>query len=244
MTEPNQAPPLPWAGWPDEIGCNFAAGHLVRNLSPPLVVDGRLHAETLMCAAGAVAGWGAHRSLMRDPATVQLTTQLKGQLQMVTLKDGREMLYGDAINNRLMSNDPALAPRCVWNNLAGTAIGHGLTPDQLPGIDAMFGSVTARMGGPLEGLPSTPAEHQPHAPAAVLLERVLPVTLACLTGEISEITKKQNFHALETSYQIVTAWTAANILAQCSGVMPPKMALIIAMESAIYASKLTKPFHG
>jgi hypothetical protein len=237
MIDQREAPPLPWAGWPDEIGCNFAAGHLVRNLSGPLVMDGRIHAETLMSAAGAVAGWGAHRSLMRDPTTPQLA----GQMQMATLSDGREMLYGDAINNRLMSNDPKLAPSCVWNNLAGTAIGHGLPQDQLPEIDAMFRSVTERMGGPLEGLPST--ELQPHAPAATLLERVLPVTLACLTGEISEITKKQGFRATETSYQIVTAWTAANILGQCCSVMAPRAALVIGMEAAIYASKLTKPFH-
>lgn len=235
--------PLPWAGWPDEIGCNFAAGHLVRNLSQPLIdKDGRLHAETLMCAAGAVAGWGAHRSLMRDPATANLPkTKDGGQLQMVTLNDGRELLYGDAINNRLMSNDRATAPSCVWNNLAGTAIGHGLAQSDLPDLDAMFASVTQRMGGPQEGLPTT--DLQPHAPAAALLERVLPVTLACLTGEISEVTRKQNFHASETSYQIVTAWTAASILGQCCEVMPPKTALIIGMESAIYASKLTKPFH-
>lgn len=236
MTEQTNAPPLPWADWPDEIGCNFAAGHLVRNLGIPLTVEGRLHAETLMCAAGAVAGWGAHRSLISGGAGKQVS------LQMVTMQDGRSMLYGDAINDMLTSSDPTLAPRCVWNNLAGTAIGHGLPQSDLPELEDMFRSVTERMGGPLEGLPSTGADHQPHAPAAKLLDHVLPVTLACLTGEISEITKKQGFSAAETSYQIVTAWAAANILAQCCSVMPPKIALIIGMESAIYASKLTTPY--
>jgi len=231
-----EAPPLPWAGWPDEIGCNFAAGHLVRNLGVPLTIEGRLHAETLMCAAGAIAGWGAHRSLIAGARAGQ-------QFSMVTLKDGRTMLYGDAINDMLTSSDPRLAPGCVWNNLAGTAIGHGLPRNELPELEDLFGSVTERMGGPLEGLPSTGADHQPHGPAAALLDHVMPVTLACLTGEISEITTTNNFRASETSYQIVTAWTAANILAQCCSVMPPKVALIIGMESAIYASKLTTPYH-
>ncbi len=230
-----QAEQMPWAGWPDEIGCNFAAGHLVRNLAVPLTVDGRIHAETLMCAAGAVAGWGAHRSLIRSGA--QFT------MQLATLSDGRELLFGDDINGMLMSNDPATATRCVWNNLAGTAIAHGLLQSDLPDINAMFRSVTERLGGPLEGLPSTPDTLQPHMPAAKLLEHVLPVTLACLTGEISETTKKNGFRAAETSYQIVTAWTAAKILPQCCSIMHPKMALICGMESAIYASKLMKPFH-
>lgn len=234
MTE--QEAQLPWAGWPDEIGCNFAAGHLVQNLSGPLVVDGRIHAETLMCAAGAVAGWGAHCSL--------ITSGRGYTKQIATLADGRELLFGDDINSMLMSNDPATAPRCVWNNLAGTAIGHGLPQSNLPDINDMFRSVVERLGGPLEGKPSTPDTLQPHMPAAKLLEHVLPVTLACLTGEISETTKKNGFSAAETSYQIVTAWVAAKILSQCCGVMDPKMALICGMESAIYASKLMKPFHA
>lgn len=234
------APPLPWAGWPDEIGCNFAAGHLVQNLGPPLIGnDGRLHAETFMAAAGVLAGWGAHRSLLANPDA------LAGPglgMHIVTLKDGREMLYGDAINNRLMTSDPEQAKLCVWNNLAGTAIGHGLSEADLPDPAALFRSVTERMGGPLEGMPSTPDDHRPAAPGRMLLDRVMPLALACLTGEISEITKRQGFAASETSYQAVTAWAAAKVLAQCCSVMAPGLALVIGMESAIYGSKLRAPY--
>lgn len=233
------APPMPWAGWPDEIGCNFAAGHLVQNLAQPLIDgDGRLHAETFMAAAGVLAGWGAHRSLLASPITPGVATDM----HIVTLKDGREMLYGDAINNRLMSNDPATAPLCVWNNLAGTAIGHGLPQADLPDPGQLFRNVTERMGGPLEGMPAIPDGHSPAAPARMLLNRVMPVAMACLTGEISEITKTQGFAALESSYQAVTAWVAAKVLAQCCSVMPPGLALVIGMESAIYGSKLRAPF--
>jgi len=233
------SPPLPWAGWPDEIGCNFAAGHLVRNLSQPLIGgDGRLHAETFMAAAGVLAGWGAQRSLLADPGTL---SDAAVQLHMVTLTDGRQMLYGDAINNRLMTSDPEQATACVWNNLAGTAIGHGLAEADLPDVAALFRSVTERMGGPMEGMPSTPDDHRPAAPAGVLLERVLPVAMACLSGEISEVTKKQGFAASEASYQAVTAWTAAKVLAQCCSVMAPGLALVIGMESAIYGSKVRPP---
>lgn len=233
------SPPLPWAGWPDEIGCNFAAGHLVQNLSQPLIDgDGRLHAETFMAAAGVLAGWGAQRSLFADPRTLSGEAL---QLHMVTLKDGREMLYGDAINNRLMSSDPDQAKVCVWNNLAGTAIGHGLAEADLPEVGELFRKVTERMGGPLEGMPTTPDDRRPAAPAGELLARVMPVAVACLTGEISEITRKQGFAASESSYQAVTAWTAAKVLAQCCSVMAPGRALVIGMESAIYGSKLRLP---
>jgi hypothetical protein len=230
---------LPWEDWPDVIGCSMAAGHLVRNLGEPLSADGQLDAPTFIAAAGAVAGWGAHRSLI---AEANLHRQPVAA-QIVTLEDGRTLLYGDDINNRLASNDAKTAPLMVWNNLAGTAISHGLPERGLPDLGELFRNVTQRIGTPNEGLPSIHAEYLPHAPAAQLLERVLPLTLSCLTGEISEIARKHGFKAEETSYQAVTAYAAAKILSQSCSILPPKIALIIGIESAIYASKLMAPFH-
>lgn len=240
MSDTQQAP-LPWAGWPDEVGCNFAAGHLVRNLSQPLIgSDNRLHAESFIAAAGVLAGWGAHRSLLADP---QAFPGPQMGIHVVTLNDGRELLYGDALNNRLLTNDPAKAPLCVWNNLAGTAIAHGLAEADLPDINTLFANVTKRLGGPDEGMPVTPPGHSQALPARELLDRVLPVAMACLTGEISEITKREGFAASEKSYQAVTAWAAAKVLSQCCSVMPPGVALVIGMENAIYGSKLGAPYH-
>jgi hypothetical protein len=236
----SQKTPLPWAGWPDETGCNFAAGHLVRNIQIPITKQGRIHAETLMTAAGAIAGWGAQQSFTADSKAFSLG-QEQGQIIFVTVKDGRHMMFGDAINGMLASDDPVMAQRCVWNYLAGTALAHGLQQDELPDLNNMFAHVTRELGGPGEGFPSTPQQHQPLESAGRLLSRVLPTAHACLTGEISEITKTNNFRAEQASYQIVTAWSAAQILSQCCEVLQPKIALIIGMEAAIYASKQMQP---
>ena len=233
----NDERPMPWAGWPDEIGCNFAAGHLVRNLQILITVEGRVHAETLMTAAGAIAGWAAQRSLMANSEALS-AAEKQGQLSVATMKDGRRLLFGDAINAMLIANDPALASRCVWNWLAGTATTNGLAQSDIPDVQTMFAHVTRELGGPREGFPSTPAPHQPGASAGQILDRVLPLTVACLTGEIDSITKKNGFRADMTSYQAITAWSAAKILAQCCSVMSPDIALTIGMEAAIYASKL------
>jgi hypothetical protein len=40
---------------------------------------------------------------------------------------------------------------------------------------------------------------------------------------------------------MVTAWVSASIFERCCAVMPPKIALIVGMEAAIYASKLLPP---
>lgn len=227
-------PDYPWAGWPDQIGCNFALGHLVNNLPALLTVDGRLHADTLICAAGAIAGWAAQRSLVaRAPQGSPGSTTA----HIVTTKDGRRFLYGDAINNMLVAPDASQASNCVWNCMAGTAISAGLAGSRLPSVTDMFAQVSRTLGSPLEGLPSLP-ENRPSAPVAVLLQRVRPFALSCLTGEIDRITKANGFAAAETSWQAVTAWMAASILAKCVSIMKPEAALTLGMESAIYASKL------
>jgi hypothetical protein len=227
--------PMPWAGWPDEVGCNFAGGHLVHNLAGPITIEGRVHAETLMTAAGAVAGWGAQQSLLSDSEGLQ-QAQSEGRLYFATLSDGRRMLFGEAINEMLVSNDPKRAPRCVWNWILGTALGHGMDGSNVPNLLAMFAHVAKELGGSREGFPST-QESQPIASARQILDRVLPLAVQCLTGEISEITKSQNFRVEHGSYQIVTAWAAAKILSSCCSVLPPHIALTIGMEAAIYASK-------
>ncbi len=229
--------PLPWAGWPDEIGCNFALGHLIQNLGVPLTTERGIHAETMMCAAGAVAGKCAQISLLKNPNIEALSKQA-GQIVMVKTNDGREWLYGDAINYMLTSGDPATAPLRVWNNMAGAAIAMGLPAGELPTLDEVFGHVTKALGGPMDGRPSVEANHQPHLTVLDALRRVWPTAHDCLTGEISEITRKNKFAAAETSWVAVGAAAAGRILAQVSQVLAPKTALIIGMESAIYASKL------
>lgn len=232
-----QQPPLPWAGWPDEIGCNFALGHLIQNVGVPITQDGRIHAETFMCAAGAVAGKAAQISLLKDPKTQELSKQ-PGQLVMVKTNDDREWLYGDAINYMLTSGDPATAPLRVWNNMAGAAISQGLSASDLPTLNEVFGHVTQALGGPMDGRSSVAAKHQPHLTVLDALKLVWPVAHDCLTGEISEITRKNKFAAAETSWGPVTAVAAGRLLAQVCQVLDPKTALIIGMESAIYASKM------
>ena len=227
---------LPWAGWPDEIGCNLAAGHLVRNIQVPITHEGRVQVETLMTAAGAIAGWGAQQSLIAHADALSHYVEA-GQLHLMHMKDGRQMMFGDAINEMLVGSDPVTAQRCVWNHLVGAAFSQGLTQVELPDLQEMFAHVARECGGPREGFPSTSPQHQPLGSAGEVLTRVLPLARDCLTGEISEISKARNFRAELTSYQIVTAWSAGQVLCQCCQVIEPKTALIIAMEAAIYASK-------
>lgn len=228
----------PWASWPDFIGCNLAFAHLVGNLELAITVDGRVHAETLIAAAGAVAGWGAQCSLFSKPQTP--SEPANGEFMVIKTNDGREFLFGNAINGMLMSNDPVLAQRCVWNLLAGAAVGRGMPQHELEGVHGMFSHVTKTLGGPGEGFPSTAKDHQPGTAVGPLLDHVRPLALACMTGAISKIAKEKGFKAEPSSWQAVTARAAAVTLSKCCSVLSPTVALTIGMESAIYASKILK----
>jgi len=234
---PPPASNFPWAGQKDEIGCNFAFAHLVRNLPVRLTSDGRIHAETLMAAAGVVAGIAAQISLISDPA-VLTKAKATGQLVDATFKDGRVMLYGDALNLMLYTNDVALARARVWNMLVAAALSTGMNRQAIPNMEALFQHVTRAMGSEREGFPSTPPNHQPLLSAHDLLKLVAPLAFECLTGEIDAITKKNGFRAFETSWVTVTAQAAANVLIDATQVLAPELCVTIGMESAIYASKI------
>ena len=47
-----ESPPFPWTGDPSEVACNLACGSLGHGLAAQLTVEGRLHAETYVAAAG------------------------------------------------------------------------------------------------------------------------------------------------------------------------------------------------
>jgi hypothetical protein len=229
---------FPWAGQPDETACNYAFGHLVRNLPARMSIEGKLHAPTLMAAAGAIAGVSAQVSLLADAERLA-KAQKEARLQEVTLKDGRVFLYGDALNEMLYSvREVDTARSRVWNMMVSAALQQGLERKDLPSVPDMFRHVSESFGTPMEGRPSVETKVQPIMPVRELLRLVGPVSFAALAGEIDPVTAKAAGACDRKSWVAISAQAAANMMLNAARIMPPKLALSIAMESAIYASKL------
>jgi hypothetical protein len=235
----NTGNPFPWAGQADETACNYAFGNLIRNLPPRIALEGKLHAPTLMAAIGAVAGVAAQVSLLSDVEKMEKVTAEK-KLSEVTLKaDGRIFLYGDALNQMLYSvSDPLLARSRVWNMMVSAALTKGLDRKDLPNVPAMFRHVSDSFNTPKEGRPSVEDKLQPVASTRDLLKLVGPVAFAALAGEISPAISTAGGIANRKSWVAITAQAAANMLLSASRILPPAQCLTIAMESAIYASKM------
>lgn len=225
---PPRAVDFPWRDKPDSAACNFAFGHLRDNLPQLVAVNGRIHAETIVSVAGAIAGFAAQCALLsgRTP-----------ELDIVTTKDGSRFLFGEPLNEMLFARDNKKAPERLWNLAAGTAINNGLPPNGMPSLEAMFAHVSQTLGGPLEGLPSVGKNHHPHFPVRKLLGFAWPMAVTCLTGRLPNATIVYG-EADVTNWPAITANVAALILGQAKDLLHPKLGLTIVMESAIYASKV------
>jgi hypothetical protein len=228
----NTGNPFPWAGQSDETACNYAFGNLIRSLPPRVALEGKIHAPTLMAAIGAVAGVAAQVSLLADVEKMEKVTAEKKLAEVTLTSDGRIFLYGDALNEMLYSvSDPLLARSRVWNMMVSAALSKGLDRKNLPNVPAMFKHVSDSFNTPREGRPSVEEKLQPVASVRDLLKLVGPVAFAALAGESSPAITAQAGLANP-------ARAAANVLLRSSSILPPAQALSIAMESAIYASKM------
>lgn len=229
---------FPWAGQSDETACNFAFGLLMRNLPPRVAIDKtKMHAPTLMAAAGAISGICAQISLLADAEKMEEINAGK-TLKEGSLKDGRIFLFGEPLNHMLYSpRDPIVARSRVWNMMVTAALEKGLKREEIPNVAVMFKHVNDSFGSVVEGMPSVPQNAQPAMSTPDLLKLVGPLALEALSGDV-DAPAGQDIRANRKSWVAISAQMTGNLLMIATRVMPPALCLTVAMESAIYASKM------
>ncbi len=120
---------------------------------------------------------------------------------------------------------------------AGAAIAAGLKLEELPSVDSFFEHVAKTLGGPLEGSPSI-TKYSFQLPSKDLLKLVWPLALKCFNSELSGAMMKPTVIVPQRWRPVVAARAVNTFIGQVATVLPPKDALTIVMETAIYASKL------
>ena len=221
-------PKYPWDGQPDYAACNFAVGHLIQNLERRLRIEGRVHAQTLLAAAGAIAGFSALRALMADLAATR-DPAIAGQMNIVETKSGAKYYFGEPINRMLFPISREDANCKLWSIAGGGAISAGLDRSQLPKLEPMFAHVTQSLGGELEGRPSLSKEHYPIMPFGELLLIVWPLALMCFTGRFPGASKEYGVAGIQ-NWPAISARAANTFIQKVKGVLDPAMALTIVME--------------
>jgi hypothetical protein len=225
---------LPWRNAADGVAANFALADLINNLPGKLTVDGNIHAETLLAAIGAIAGYAAQRAVLNGVAPEDITPE--NGYHMVQTTSGDLFLFGVPVDQALLPRSNGDADK-LWPLAAGGAIMAGLDPNGLPPVPPMFEHVAKTIGGPTEGLPSV-GNLQYLLPLKELLRSVWPFALLCFEGRISGEALNPPVSVSQRWRPVIAAVAASRMIRETAHVLPPLVGLTVVMESAIYASKL------
>jgi hypothetical protein len=216
------------------VACNLAAGNIANNLPAWVEHEGRVHAETYVAASGAIAGYAAQRTFL-----AQHGSALPPGMQTATTKAGDQYLFGDPLNDMLLAKNEAEADGRVWGRAVGAALSTGLPMARVPKLDDLFGHVAGSLGTPQEGFPSTGPKHQPMAPVRQLLSRCWPQVSRLFEADFDEF--HRGYGPVPPAWWCaIAAYATSRPIIDVGEVLNPAISLTILMESAIYASKLTR----
>lgn len=179
-----------------------------------------MHIESLLCAAGSLAGYSVQASV-RELLVRQGGEPEEKVFVIATGADGKKYFFGAALNKPLAED-----PYSVWSLAAGAATHLGCT--QPVKVEEIFKHVAATVGGPEFGIPRIPESHRPGDPPSIWLKHAWPKALA----------------TVEDYCESPSEWPAAfgiviqEVMTQAKGVIDPCLALSIIMECAIPMSKV------
>jgi len=201
------------------IGAKVGGKLLAERLIEAMKVDGGVHVESLMCAAGALAGYSCQ-------AAVRAKNRAQGhdevaQLTIAMTVGGQQLFFGDPLNRYLAENELS-----VWSLAAGGAQGCGC--EQLPDLVSIFKYVSESAGSSAFGIPRLPVGHPIHANPHEYLKRLWP--------EFSALVER--FCPEPDHRPLLFGFVIQNLLSQTKGVLGACISLQIIMESAIPMSKV------
>lgn len=194
------------------IGAKIAGKEMLNRLLVAMKNEKGVHAESLLTALGALAGFSCQMGVRAGGGGAQLT--------VATTKDGRRFFFGDALNAPL-----AESPYSVWALCAGMAQHLGAP---LPDLDEIFQHVSRTIGSEDFGVPRFPGEGRaadlPINYVRAIWPNVLPLLSELCAGP--------------AEWHIATGLAAQEAIGATKGVINPSWAVKIVMECAIPMSKL------
>jgi hypothetical protein len=240
--QPAKALPVtPWHGQPEAVACDAAVRNLFNALPARLTLDGRVHSETCLAAIGAIAGFSAQCALFEHPQDGG-NPVMRRHLRTATTRMGGEYLFGEPLNSMLVPASDAESNQRLWSLVVAGAINAGLWPSDLPDLREMFSHVATMLVSEAEGWPSVDRAHQPHMNGRETLQIVWPVAMDCFNGRAPNAPRSQ---AVATRHwPAITGHVAGALIQRTAAHVHPRTALILVIESAIYASKITSKASG
>jgi hypothetical protein len=201
------------------LGAKSAGRELYSQVRGALDIDdSRLHARTLLCALGAVAGYACQASVRAQ--SVAMGKGPDAPFRTIEGHDGRTYLSGDAMVRALAEDRMSL-----WNLAAAAARHHGAR--SLPNLEEIFEHNAAIVGTSKFGLPRLSPEHSVSGSPVEFVARLWPSVegVVRLTGD-------------PKLWPIAAGLAVQEAIAATRDVVAPEIAVKIVMESAIPASRI------
>jgi hypothetical protein len=247
----------PWAGTGDEIVVNLAIGSLRDSLIKWLTTERGVHAETLLVATGAIAGFAAlsaarERVNTRDvpvPAGFNKSmpdddfyTYLResGLILMAATKDGTHYYFGDLINGYLVQQSTTVH-HSLFAILSAAAMEAGVKPSDLPEMSPIFRRVSQAVGkSEAYGVLDLPKGLSPQLTPREALDKFWPRVKFIFerTDGQGAIEPAIGRNVKPEYWPFATALVARQILLMTKDAVRPRDALALMMESAIWMSKV------
>jgi hypothetical protein len=204
------------------IGAKIGAKEVVERLLTAMRDERGIHAESLLCAAGALAGYACQASLRAQ--TFANGKSAATELVTVETTGGKRYFFGDPLN-RAVAEDRL----SVWG-IAGGAAEH-LGVKEFFDVHEVFQHTAAVIGTSEFGVPRLPANHQTSALPAVYLKALWPalfptVKLLCPNP---------------AHWHVLYSLAVQDLIFYVKDAIDPALAFRIVMESAIPMSKIDLP---
>lgn len=178
-----------------------------------------VHAESLLCSLGSLAGYSCQASLRTQasnkglPETAALTT--------IDTASGKKYFFGDPLNQALAESQYS-----VWGLAAGAAQQHGCK--NFPDLQEIFAHTSQAIGGEQFGIPRLPQGHNTGDIPINYLKALWPVLFPVT----------QMFCKDPSEWPLVFGIAIQEAIDMCKNTLTPELALTIIMESAIPMSKV------
>lgn len=178
-----------------------------------------IHAESLFCALGAVAGHACQDSVRAR--ALAAGKQADSLFQVITTKDGGTYYFGDALNQPLAEDRVS-----IWSLVAGAAAHAGAKA--LPDVAEIFKHNSTVIGGDQFGIPRLPPEHPLRATPIVFATGLWPLVRPVLEQHVDD----------PKLWPMAIGLAIQEAMAQVKGALPLELIVQIVMESAIPVSKI------
>jgi hypothetical protein len=231
----------PWAGESFITG-NLAVGNVRANLLAKFTLGGRVHADTLLFATGALAGFAAQNAVWKDRAAAGLGapegTAPGNDFVSMSFKNGDRLYFGDHLNAYIVKQPNHDKPLPIWALVAGRATTLGLAAADLPSLNDMFSHAAKTAGSDAFGVPRVSEDHRPHLSLVQALAIGWPFVRDILSWPLPEKIQAREAPLRPQYWPIVLSVVAGDYMVQAKAVVDARTAVTLVMEGAISGSKM------